>query len=185
MSRPGGGRLLVGSAHSGPLAHKEFSRWICLEGWLFRFVSFRGLAVAAACAGLLAGCARRGWSRGSGPPCRRRRGPGILWLEFSCHAEHYDSVEHCVEVLSLPEDASEECGAAYDEILSCLTEMDSCRSLRPYLRQPERTRGRTCRATCAAEPTPMTSSSRPGARGRGRSRDTGPPTHGLRRANAP
>ena len=107
--------------------------------YLFRFVSFRGLAVAAACAGLLAGCAQdEGAPEGLDLPADDVAVRAFCELEFSCHAEHYDSVEHCVEILSLPEDSSEECGAAYDEVLSCLTEMDSCRSLRNfYLRQPE------------------------------------------------
>ena len=106
---------------------------------MFRFVSFRRLAVAAACAGLLAGCVQE-------DPDPEEQDLAVedvevrafCELEFSCHAEHYDSVEHCVEILSLPEHSSEECGAAYGEVLSCLTEMDSCRSLRNfYLRQPE------------------------------------------------
>lgn len=107
---------------------------------LSRFVSIVGVAVATAGVGLSMGCATSVDDAALPEEELAEENPTVrafCELEFSCHAEHYDSVEHCVEVTQLSDEASLECSAAYDDVLFCLTETNSCDSLRSYyLREP-------------------------------------------------
>ena len=108
---------------------------------MFRFVSPLSALIVAALASGLGGCESdsndeqatlSSESTFEAPQVR-----AFCELEFACHAEHYDSVEHCVEVLSLDEDASEPCESAYHDLLTCLTVDESCSTLRDYyLKQP-------------------------------------------------